>query len=412
MIDELVWIDTFGESNWEKFNANNQLLLKCRRLEDDFEKNCKELSSAFAVDISITDVIVISIAGILCGVCNGLFKSYVPQTGKYKHKHGTTRSAVDYKVPNPGVKGHQGLHRQIGPGHDLFRINEALQMMNGEKNDFKLWGKSAAEIMGGVLHPGNMKVDDFLAKGGFKIPANPKAELLNHLIIDFFTKTSLPIPGTSYIADHSEFFARLMMELYGEGLNLKNLAGNSVSTALMQLFIDSYIFFSKVMPETRLIEKVKEQQYQIIKESLDAFKRYKKSSEYSVIEMIGQGSLFLLDTVVSVSSKNYAGLLELNYFSLLVFGRYSIKYILEVNKKMDVLKFQSATLINDFEGTNNQFYAALVTEYKEAFSNQDIADSLDPLSLLNNVEETNSRIETLDEIIERRKKLMENWEDV
>ena len=75
-------------------------------------------------------------------------------------------------------------------------------------------GKTITEQTGGTLHAGNMRVDDFLARGGFKIPDDPKAELMNHLLIDFFKKTSLPIPFTSYIADHSQAMAKIMMGMY------------------------------------------------------------------------------------------------------------------------------------------------------------------------------------------------------
>ena len=105
------------------------------------------------------------------------------------------------------------------------------------------------------MHPGNMKIEDFLAKG-FKIPDDPKTELVNHLVIDFFTKTSLPIPGTSYLADNSEVLAKIMMVLYKNGLNLKTAAGNTSSTFLLSLIINGYIFLLKTAPNTELLKRV------------------------------------------------------------------------------------------------------------------------------------------------------------
>lgn len=103
----------------------------------------EELKKSFSVNLSCTDIIVAISAGILCGAMNGLFKSYVPKHGNLKHKHSTTRTGVDYKVPKPnGMKGSvQGLHRQIGPGHDIGRFKEALDLMSGKTKDFPLWGK-------------------------------------------------------------------------------------------------------------------------------------------------------------------------------------------------------------------------------------------------------------------------------
>ena len=177
---------------------------------------CEELNKCFLADIDLTDILVAAIAGVVCGFANSLHKTHIPKDGKFKHKHSTTRTAVDYKVPKPeGATGNiQGLHRQIGPGHDIGRFREALDLISGKTNDFPLWGKTIAQKTGGVLHPGKMKVADFLASGGFTIPANPKAELINHLMIDFFTKTSLPLPFTSYLADYSEPLAKIMLQMY------------------------------------------------------------------------------------------------------------------------------------------------------------------------------------------------------
>lgn len=93
------------------------------------------------------------------------------------------------------------LHRQIGQGHDIFRFKEALGLMKGERADFDLWGQKATEILGHELRPPNLPLSDFRKLGGFKIPDDPRGELVNHLLIDFFTKRSLPIPGSSYLAD-------------------------------------------------------------------------------------------------------------------------------------------------------------------------------------------------------------------
>ena len=190
------------EAEIDKLYQENDILLQQAR-------------NAFHVDLTLTDIIVASATGVVCGAVSGCFKSYVPQDGKFKHKHGTRRTAIDHKVPKPvGMHGSvQGLHRQIGPGHDLGRFKEALDLMSGKTSDFPLWGKNISDYTGGVLHSGNIKLDRFLETGGFKIPTDPKAELINHLIIDFFTKTSLPIPFSSYLADNSEFMGKLMISM-------------------------------------------------------------------------------------------------------------------------------------------------------------------------------------------------------
>ena len=282
---------------------------------------------------------------------NGIFKSVIPEHGKLKHKHGTTRTAVDYKVPKlEGVKGSvQGLHRQIGPGHDLGRFKEALDLMSGKKTDFPLWGKTISEQTGGILHPGNMQIMDFINKGGFKIPEDPKAELMNHLLIDFFTKTSLPLPFTSYLADYSPFLGKLMINMYGEGLNLKNLTGNMSSLAMLQLITHSYAYLFKSTKQINFYKRLSQisasDDLRLLVNDLNYHnKEYTKSKEFNVLQIIAHGSSFLVDSIITVASKNYAGLFSLDYGTLICFATNVIKYIkqdtadysLTLNKVADV----------------------------------------------------------------------------
>ena len=213
-----------------------------------------DLKNSFAVNLSITDILVSTIAGIACGVLGGWFKSFIPEDGKLEHKHTTTKTAIDYKVPTPeGMNGSaQGYHRQIGPGHDLARLKEAFDLISGKKKDFPLWGKNITDYTGGVLHPGNMNPEIFIQKGGFRIPKDPKKELMDHLLIDFFTKTSLPLPFTSYFADYKPALAKFMMGMYAEGLNMKTLVGNAVPAAIMQLIMHAYVFLFKTAKEVNL----------------------------------------------------------------------------------------------------------------------------------------------------------------
>ena len=339
-MDYLQLIEFCGEDAVNSLSHRTEIQKQISGLQAEQAALEEELKKSFAVDISLTDVLVASIAGIVCGAMNGLFKSYIPKHGNLKHEHSTTRSGVDYKVPKPeGMKGSaQGLHRQIGPGHDLGRFNEALDLMSGKKKDFPLWGKTITEQTGGTLHAGNMRVDDFLARGGFKIPDDPKAELMNHLLIDFFTKTSLPIPYTSYIADHSQAMAKIMMGMYDSGLNLKNLVGNVSSVAMLQLITHSYAYLFKSAKTVDLygrLHNVKsiEEFGELFSELNAENKRYLKSNEFNVLQAIAHGSSFLVDTIITMASKNYAGLFCLDYGTLLCFTVDVIKYVKQSTDK-------------------------------------------------------------------------------
>lgn len=383
----------FGERAITSLQERKQLEYQIDKLTQENQLLLQKANTAFSVNLSLTDVIVAAATGVLCGALNSAFKTFVPQHGDLKHKHSTTRTAVDYKVPKPeGMKGSvQGLHRQIGPGHDIARWNEALDLMSGKTNDFPLWGKTIAERTGGVLHAGNVRVDDFIAKGGFKIPDDPKKELMNHLLIDFFTKTSLPLPFSSYIADSSELLAKMMIGMYDEGLNLKNAVGNVSATVIIQMVMHAYVYLFKAIQEADFFEKVKQiknadEAMLLFDRVNSANKKYVDSNEFHVLQMIAHSASFLVDASIITASQNYTGILSLDYASLLVLANHSVKYVSrgvrdykeaiaemkEINASIEMANREwlqafknEVMLLANFENFNEAFSPRLMLEYHE-----------------------------------------------
>ena len=349
----------------------------------------EELKKSFSVNLSWMDIIVAISAGVLCGAMNGLFKSYVPKHGNLKHKHSTTRTGVDYKVPKPkGMKGSvQGLHRQIGPGHDIGRFKEALDLMSGKTKDFPLWGKTIAEQTGGVLHAGNMSIEDFLAQGGFKIPADPKAELMNHLLIDFFTKTSLPLPFTSYIADNSQAMAKIMMGMYDNGLNLKNVVGNVSSLAILQLVTHSYAYLFKSAKEVNLYSRIKDvsspkEFMTLFNELGEENKRYIKSKDFNVLQALAHGSSFLVDTIITVGSKNYAGLFCLDFGTLIAFATDVIKYVKQSTDTYKDTLSEINAISDQVLSLESSWYEAFREDMLRLAEKENFFDTFDPEKIM------------------------------
>ncbi len=374
----------FGERAIVSFQERKNLEYQIDKLTYENELLLQKANDAFSVKLTITDVIVSAAVGVLCGALNGCFKTFVPQHGKLQHKHSTTRTAVDYKVPKPkGMKGSvQGLHRQIGPGHDIGRWKEALDLMAGKTEDFPLWGKTIAEYTGGILHAGNVRVDDFIPKGGFKIPNDPKKELMNHLLIDFFTKTSLPLPFSSYIADSGELLAKLMIGMYGEGLNLKNATGNISASAIVQLVTHAYVYLFKATQEAEFFEKVKQiekadEAFLLFDRVNEANKKYVASNEFHVLQMIAHSASFLIDSAVITASRNYTGILSLDYASLLMLANHSVKYVSNGVKDYTEALTEMKEINRSMEATNRKWLEEFKNEvmllansehFNEAFS--------------------------------------------
>jgi hypothetical protein len=350
--NENLVVEVFGADALESYDKHSSMLKEKEYLLTDIDDLRKKASDVFSIKLKIPDLIVAVSSGILIGLGNALFKNFIPKHGPLSHKHGTTRTAVDYGIPKPkGFKGSvKNLHRQIGPGHDIFRFKEALDLMSGKTTDFSLWGRKATEILGHPLKSGNMKLFDFLNSGGFNIPFDPKAELINHLLIDFFTKRSLPLPGSSYIADSSENMAKLMLNMYDEGLNLKNFVGNTLAFLLVQLINTGYIFLFWAIPQSNFTLIPFE--LQNFKNLFAKSKELKSTNEYDFMFVISHGASFLIDSIISLTSKNYTGLFQLNYASLLAFCKHLLGYLIRnVKKYREFMKeiSEKTQLINNID---------------------------------------------------------------
>jgi hypothetical protein len=383
---EQEFIELFGEDNLARFREKNGILdLRSDKLAQLYDLN-KQAREVFCVNISLADIIVAAATGSLVGIGNSLFKTHVPQHGKYAHDHAVKRVGIDYKVAKPeGYKGSvQDLHRQIGPGHDIFRFKDALDLISGETNNFPLWGKMASDYAGGIMHPGNMGIKEFLSLGGFRIPDNPAYELASHLLIDFFTKRSLPIPGTSYIADCSPDLAEIMFYIYDKGFNLKTLLGNSFAFSLLQMIMLGYVFLFKAIPQSNF--KFDYSSFDTMIQNLNnlqqEFSRYLKSNEFHVLQMIAHGSSFLFDTIITTSSKSYAGLLQLNYGSLLCLGKHSLQYILQSTNEYKIVFAQMKSTADCFYAIDNVWYDRFKTDFLLLANNNDFTSLFDSDELI------------------------------
>ena len=219
------------------------------------------------------------------------------------------------------------LHRQIGPTHDIFRFKETLELLTGNKNDYDIWGSTATKIIGHPLSSMGQKYTDFLASNGFNIPQNPAFELQNHLLIDFFTKHSLPIPGSTFINDKSPEFAKIMTSMYDKGFNFKNTAGNFLGFLMVQVIIHGYTFLFKAIPESNF--KLSNISIDSAKSLVETYSKLIKVNEFHIMMMMSHGSSFLVDSIITFSTKSYAGLFQLNYLSLIAFSKHLLQYLIK-----------------------------------------------------------------------------------
>jgi len=402
-IDHKTLIDIFGDDNVSVFYKQSLLLdLKQVKIEEISELR-ERAAHVYDVDLTFTDIAVSASAGVLLGIANALFKDFIPKSGALKHEHITKRTAIDYKTPT-----YNDLHRQIGPSHDIFRFKETLRLISGEQTDFKLWGSSINKILGSgnpaaeMLRAQGMSVKDFTAIGGFRIPVDPKAELLHHLMIDFFTSRSLPIPGTTFIADQSRDLAKIMTSMYDDGFNLKNLSGNFLGFTVLQLIIHGYVFLFKALPASGVLtsglSKV------TIASLISQYKQYTHSNEFHVLMMLAHGSSFLLDTLITTGSKNYAGLFQLNYASLMMFGKHLLSYMIDCHKEYRQLMEKIKDKAIEIDDLNEQWYGSFKSRFLNVATDSGFIEFIDPQAIM----DSHNRLEST---IEKRKDLNKSMHD-
>lgn len=139
---------------------------------------------------------------------------------------------IDTHVPGAPV----GDHRLFSYGHDLFRALQSIQLILTGHGDI---GISANEL-GGVLSRG-------VSPDGYTPPdAVWKAiiVLTLHLYKDFWSPRSLPIPGSTLIADLNDhnmpdFIDSLTNE---NDFNLRTLSAQTLSVASIEVIIGIYMW--------------------------------------------------------------------------------------------------------------------------------------------------------------------------
>jgi hypothetical protein len=95
----------------------------------------------------------------------------------------------------------------------------------------------------------------------------------------------------------------------------------------VQVIIHGYTFLFKAVPASSF--RIGELGRAHIKALVNAYHDRIKKNEFHLMMVISHGASFLLDTVMTCGSKSYAGLLQLNYLSLIAFSKHLLHYLLK-----------------------------------------------------------------------------------
>jgi hypothetical protein len=170
------------------------------------------------------------------------------QMEKIHHLH-PVDAPIDYQGKHFGG----GYHRGLTKAHDLFRPLEGIrQFMDGEFRGFYWVDGKKYFIESSVNQFGkSYQTMDF---------GDAVLAWMIHMFCDFFSSTSLPIPGTSYIYGMDNRDLRVLVEkdIYQSGINLRHLVLQTIPTISIELILRSYVLFryhNKIVNSDALTQK-------------------------------------------------------------------------------------------------------------------------------------------------------------
>ena len=150
-----------------------------------------------------------------------------------KLHHHPSDNPIDYQVPGFGGE----LHRARSKGHDLFRFFEAIdQTAKGEFRGTRWTYGTPQEVITKLNQYGKNypEMDWTFAFINVSI----------HLIADFFSAHSLPLPMSSLIYENcSRELRTFVHSLYENGFNLRHIALNSIQVFLSYLTVEIWLWF-------------------------------------------------------------------------------------------------------------------------------------------------------------------------
>jgi hypothetical protein len=196
---------------------------------DDFYKRNGIALPVSEYDLDTIDWTFCCLTGIGCGVLDLSRQCASVLENENVHKKFDEMSK-DYLQKVTGSKGsaaidnHKGgpLHRLVGPSHDLSRFLETIgNLVKGEFHANVEGNTIIATAYSGRSTTDYLKIDS---------PADAAVVLILHLIGDFFSAMSLPIPGRTKIAESDvQQVVKDVFDEYRSGGNLRKLVSEFLS---------------------------------------------------------------------------------------------------------------------------------------------------------------------------------------
>ena len=132
---------------------------------------------------------------------------------------------------------------------------------------------------------------------------------------------------------------------------------------------------------------------ELFSELNDENKKYLKSNEFNVLQAIAHGSSFLVDTIITMASKNYAGLFCLDYGTLLCFTIDVIKYVKQSTDKRNKTFTELSAVGDSILSLECKWYETFRTDMLQLAQKDGFYDTFDPELIMAQHEEIIGKLE-------------------
>ena len=150
------------------------------------------------------------------------------------HRMHPGNAPIDYQ--GQSFAGKWGSHRGLSPGHDLFRPLEGIRQFEDGVFRGPYWKDGVKHIFESGVNQHGKEYEHM----GW---AAAVVAWLCHVACDFFSKSSLPIPGTSWLREWSNDETRRFLQnsVYQQGINLRHVTLQTIAPLAVEIGIRSYV---------------------------------------------------------------------------------------------------------------------------------------------------------------------------
>jgi hypothetical protein len=305
----------------------DQLNLEISTLAKEIDSLCVK-----SLDWSLGDFLCVFLTGVVGGLCDlvigkadgfdepKLKNSSLGGLGKKLKEYDLKSNPIDAHIPGAKL----GDHRLYSYGHDLFRLIDGVRIiMNGK-------GKLGVAGTSGVLELSQLQE-------GFTPPDEiwkAVIVLLLHLFKDFWTHRSLPIPGSTIIADLNGHKMPQWLDVItnDKDVNLRTLTGQGLSYGVNEMI--PWLYLNLSSSDKQLDKRLFSEKLSIMK-----LMGHTISMLFNVGKVIATKNPFLLNVaqmlrILSLATKVIGMSIERNHMAIIKVSNQALKNKLELLETM------------------------------------------------------------------------------